>query len=57
MRNIESSQYLTNPGLVEIKATNVAKRRLSEFNLNFQVKRPEPKDAAKPAPNAEAKKG
>jgi type IV pilus assembly protein PilN len=57
MRNIESSQYLTNPGLVEIKATNVAKRRLSEFNLNFQVKRPEPKDAAKPAPNTEAKKG
>ena len=61
MRNIESSPYLTNPGLVEIKATTVAKRRLSEFNLNFQLKRPEAKDAAKeaakPAAKPEAKKG
>jgi type IV pilus assembly protein PilN len=57
MRNIEASQWLANPGLVEIKATNVAKRRLSEFNLNFQLKRPEPKDAAKPPAKPEARKG
>ena len=61
MRNIESSPYVTNPGLVEIKATTVAKRRLSEFNLNFQLKRPEARDAAseaaKPAAKPEAKKG
>jgi type IV pilus assembly protein PilN len=58
MRNIESSPWLTKPGLVEVKAATVAKRRVSEFNLNLEVKRTEPQDApdagkAKPA----AKKG
>jgi type IV pilus assembly protein PilN len=60
MRNIESSPWLAAPGLVEVKASSVEKRRVSEFNLNFQLKRPEAKDAkdagtspAKP----EAKKG
>jgi type IV pilus assembly protein PilN len=57
MRNIESSPYLANPGLVEVKATNVARRRASEFNLNFQVKRPQAKDAAKPPAKPEEKKG
>ena len=45
MRNIESSPWLANPGLVEVKATHVEKRRVSEFNLNFQLKRAEAKDA------------
>jgi type IV pilus assembly protein PilN len=49
MRNIESSPWLNNPGLVEVKATTVGKRRVSEFNLNFQVKRDEAKDASKDA--------
>ena len=60
MRNIESSPWLANPGLVEVKATTIEKRRVSEFNLNFELKRAEAKDAkdagkgpAKPA----AKKG
>ena len=60
MRNIESSPWLANPGLVEVKATNVEKRRVSEFNMNFEVKRPEAKDdkgAAKAPPKPEAKKG
>jgi len=59
MRNIESSPWLANPGLVEVKATTVDKRRVSEFNLNFQLKRPEAKDATlgKPAAKPEAKKG
>jgi len=59
MRNIESSPWLANPGLVEVKATNVAKRRISQFNLNFQVKRAEVKDAPKDAGKAkpQAKKG
>jgi type IV pilus assembly protein PilN len=61
MRNIESSPWLTNPSLVEIKATNLGKMRISEFNLRLAMKRPkvgeskdEAKDAAKAAP---AKKG
>ena len=56
MRNIESSAWLANPGLVEVRASNVDKRRVSEFNLNFQVKRAEPaEDPGKAKP--EAKKG
>jgi type IV pilus assembly protein PilN len=56
MRNIESSPWLANPGLVEVKAAHVDRRRVSEFNLNFQLKRPEPKDAkdaAKPTAKPE----
>ena len=57
MRNIESSPWLAAPTLVEVKAANVAKRRVSEFTLNFQLKRPEPADAGKAPPKPEAKKG
>lgn len=60
MRNIESSPYLANPSLVEIKATNLGKMRISEFNMRLQLKPPvkpeAAKDAAKPAAAA-AKKG
>ena len=49
MRNIESSPWLTNPGLVEVKAANIEKRRVAEFNLNFQLKSPQAKDASKDA--------
>jgi type IV pilus assembly protein PilN len=59
MRNIESSPWLASPNLVEIKATNLGKMRISEFDLKLQVKRPTApaadgakdgaKDAAKPA--------
>jgi type IV pilus assembly protein PilN len=57
MRNIESSPWLTNPGLVEVKAASVEKRRVAEFNLNFQLKRAEAKEPAKAPAKPEAKKG
>jgi len=61
MRNIESSPWLANPKLVEIKASLVNKKRLSEFNMNLVVKRVQlkdaSKDAAKGAAKAPAKKG
>jgi type IV pilus assembly protein PilN len=61
MRNIESSPWLANPKLVEIKASLVNKKRLSEFNMNLVVKRVQlkdaGKDAAKGAAKAPAKKG
>ena len=60
MRNIESSPWLANPGLVEVKASTVEKRRVSEFNLNFELKRSEAKDAkdaGKAPAKPEAKKG
>ena len=47
MRNIEQSQWLERPELVEVKSSNVEKRRLSEFNLTLSLKR---------APQVEAKK-
>jgi len=54
MRNIEASPWLAQPVLVEVKAVNVDKRRISEFNMFVNLKRAEPaKDAAKAA----AKKG
>jgi len=65
MRNIESSPWLGNPNLVEIKATNLGKMRISEFNLKLQLKRPaaadakdgSKKDSAKDAAKTAAKKG
>ncbi|MGQ0509957.1 MAG: PilN domain-containing protein [Betaproteobacteria bacterium] len=64
MRNIESSPWLASPNLVEIKATNIGKMRVSEFNLRFALKRvvakDESKDAGKDAKGAAkpaAKKG
>jgi len=60
MRNIESSPWLASPNLVEIKAVNLGKMRISEFNLRLQLKRPAPeaaKDAAKPAAKPAAAKG
>ena len=57
MRNIESSPWLERPELVEIRATNVSNKRVSEFNLNFSLKRPQAdKAAAKAAPKADAAK-
>lgn len=51
MRNVESSTWLENPVLVEIKAASVDKKRVSEFSLYFTLKRAQP--SAAPA----AKKG
>ena len=48
MRNLEASPYLENPDLVEIKATNVNNKRLSEFNMNVSIRRLQTEsDAAK----------
>jgi len=56
MRNIESSPWLADPKLVEIKASTVGKKRLSEFTMNLQLKRAQLKDAPKDAAKAAAKK-
>jgi type IV pilus assembly protein PilN len=57
MRNIESSPWLADPKLVEIKASTVNKKRVSDFTMNLQLKRAQVKDAPKPAVKAPAKKG
>jgi len=40
MRNIESSPWLSSPNLIEIKAANLGKMRISEFNMKLALKRP-----------------
>jgi len=61
MRNIESSPWLSNPNLVEIRAVTLGKMRISEFNMRLALKRPDvasAKSGAKDAPkDAPAKKG
>ena len=62
MRNLQSSQIIEtsqiSPQLVEIKAAEVNKRRLSEFSLNFVVKRTVVEEPGKAATTvATAKKG
>ena len=56
MRNVGSSPYLENPQLVEIRAASVNNKRVSEFNMNFSIKRAQPEEAAKAAPKAAAAK-
>ncbi|HEV7477381.1 MAG TPA: PilN domain-containing protein [Burkholderiales bacterium] len=57
MRNIEASPWLGSPGLVEVRASTVDRRRVSEFNMNLSLKRPAPeKDAPKGAPAKDAAK-
>jgi type IV pilus assembly protein PilN len=65
MRNIEASPWLELPELVEVKASSVDKRRVSDFDLNLSLKRTavdakdagKARDAGKPAVKDAAKKG
>ena len=59
MRNIDASPWLERPELVEIRASQVANKRVNEFNVNFSLKRAQapadkPGAAAKDAPKAPA---
>ena len=58
MRNVESSPWLERPVLVEVKAANVDKRRVSEFSMFLFLKRAVDPAPAKPAatPPGAAKK-
>jgi len=60
MRNFGSSPYLENPDLVEIRSATINNKRISEFTMNVNIKRPQLEEAgkagAKAAPAA-AKKG
>lgn len=40
MRRLDDSEFLAQPGLVEVKAVEVGGRRLSEFTLNINLVRP-----------------
>jgi type IV pilus assembly protein PilN len=45
MRNIETSQWLEAPKLNEIKASQVAGKRVSEFNMDLSLKRAQATEA------------
>lgn len=45
MRNLESSQWLESPVLIEIKAVTVNNVRLNEFNLNIRLTQSSTSDA------------
>jgi len=57
MRNLEASPLLEKPDLVEIKAVTVNNRRISEFNMNIQIKRQSGEESNKPKAVAAADKG
>jgi len=54
MRNIDSSPLLQKAELIEVKAANVDKRRVSEFNMFMSLKRAQT-EPPKPAGQAPAK--
>ncbi len=56
LRNLESSPWLDNASLVEIKAATVASQRLNEFILNVDVARQKAEAAPVPSSPAPAKK-
>jgi len=56
MRNIEQSTWLERPELIEVKASTVDKRRLSEFNMFFSLKTAAEQKAAPAAPAPAAAK-
>ena len=47
MRNLEASNFMDNPVLIEIKAASVNNRRVSEFNMNVSIKRQQTETDAK----------
>ena len=56
MRNIEASPWLEAPQLIEVKAANVDKKRVSEFNMNLSLKRVATEDKSGKAPAKDAGK-
>lgn len=40
MRNIDQSDYLGDPRLIEVRSVVAGNRRVSEFTLNIRIKRP-----------------
>lgn len=56
MRNLEASQHLENPSLIEIKAVNLGGARINEFTMTIAITRAK-EDSNKGRPAAAAAKG
>lgn len=50
MRNLDSSEWLEEPGLVETKAVILNNIRVSEFTLNIKLSSPKPEEGADSKP-------
>ena len=50
MRNLESSQQLENPGLIEIKSVTQGASRINEFTMNINITRTKQEEVAKKKP-------
>lgn len=57
MRNLESSQSLENPGLVEIKAVKLRGQRINEFTMNINITRAKPEEETPKRPRVGPAKG
>jgi type IV pilus assembly protein PilN len=57
MRNLESSPWLEQAALVEIKTALQNNQRISEFNLNINIARAKADDGKKPAAKTPTKSG
>lgn len=51
MRSLDVSEFIDNPGLIEVKSAVVDARRLSDFTLNIQLVRPASDEAAEEGAN------
>jgi len=57
MRNLESSNTLENPGLIEIKAVQLDGQRINEFTMNINILRAKTEDETASKPRGRPAKG
>ncbi len=57
MRNLESSNTLENPGLIEIKAVQLDGQRINEFTMNINIVRAKAEDETSSKPRGRPAKG
>lgn len=57
MRNLESSNYLESPGLIEIKAVQLRGQRINEFTMNINVMRARAEEDSPRRPRGRPAKG
>ncbi len=56
MRNLESSEYMENASLVEIRAVSVGSARMNQFTMNVGLTRPKSEEKLAAAPKPPAKR-
>jgi len=57
MRNLESSNYLESPGLIEIKAVQLGGQRINEFTMNINIMRAKAEEDSPRRPRGRPAKG